>query len=231
MSAEIGDLGVVRRRHRRQRIIKSSIGLLLLLVALWFVFFSPYLVVKKIEVTGDFYASNQSVLTAASIELNQPLALIDSDGVTRRVLNLSEIINVEIRRVWPDKVIIAVTERTPIAVAVAGTGWTLVDASGVRFGSLTVKPAKLLVVSGPNNIARKEAALIAGQLPQWLTQRVTAIRGYSRDDVRLTLENADVIRWGSSENFKSKIEVIEVLLDLEARIYDVSAPSMPVTRS
>jgi cell division protein FtsQ len=86
-------------------------------------------------------------------------------------------------------------------------------------------------VSGPNNIARKEAALIAGQLPQWLTQRVTAIRGYSRDDVRLTLENADVIRWGSSENFKSKIEVIEVLLDLEARIYDVSAPSMPVTRS
>ena len=231
MSAEIGDLGVVRRRHRRQRIIKSSIGLLLLLVALWFVFFSPYLVVKKIEVTGDFYASNQSVLTAASIELNQPLALIDSDGVTRRVLNLSEIINVEIRRVWPDKVIIAVTERTPIAVAVAGTGWTLVDASGVRFGSLTVKPAKLLVVSGPNNIARKEAALIAGQLPQWLTQRVTAIRGYSRDDVRLTLENADVIRWGSSENFKSKIAVIEVLLDLEARIYDVSAPSMPVTRS
>jgi cell division protein FtsQ len=171
------------------------------------------------------------VLAAASIELNQPLALIDSDGVTRRVLNLSEIINVEIRRVWPDKVIIAVTERTPIAVAVAGTGWTLVDASGVRFGSLTVKPAKLLVVSGPNNIARKEAALIAGQLPQWLTQRVTAIRGYSRDDVRLTLENADVIRWGSSENFKSKIEVIEVLLDLEARIYDVSAPSMPVTRS
>jgi cell division protein FtsQ len=231
VSAEIGDLGVVRRRHRRQRIIRSSIGLLLLLVALWFVFFSPYLVVKKIEVTGDFYASNQSVLTAASIELNQPLALIDSDGVTRRVLNLSEIINVEIRRVWPDKVIIAVTERTPIAVAVAGTGWTLVDASGVRFGSLTVKPAKLLVVSGPNNIARKEAALIAGQLPQWLTQRVTAIRGYSRDDVRLTLENADVIRWGSSENFKSKIEVIEVLLDLEARIYDVSAPSMPVTRS
>jgi cell division protein FtsQ len=231
VSAEIGDLGVVRRRHRRQRIIKSSIGLLLLLVALWFVSFSPYLVVKKIEVTGDFYASNQSVLTAASIELNQPLALIDSDGVTRRVLNLSEIINVEIRRVWPDKVIIAVTERTPIAVAVAGTGWTLVDASGVRFGSLTVKPAKLLVVSGPNNIARKEAALIAGRLPQWLTQRVTAIRGYSRDDVRLTLENADVIRWGSSENFKSKIEVIEVLLDLEARIYDVSAPSMPVTRS
>ncbi len=231
MSAEIGDLGLVRRRHRRQRIIKTSIGLLLLLGALWFVFFSPYLVVKKIEVTGDFYASNQSVLAAASIELNQPLALIDSDGVTRRVLNLSEIINVEIRRVWPDKVIIAVTERTPIAVAVAGTGWTLVDASGVRFGSLTVKPAKLLVVSGPNNIARKEAALIAGQLPQWLTQRVTAIRGYSRDDVRLTLENADVIRWGSSENFKSKIEVIEVLLDLEARIYDVSAPSMPVTRS
>ena len=231
MSPEVDDLTRVRRRHRRRRVIKVSLTAVLAVAALWVVFFSPYLVVKKIVVTGEFYASTQSVLTAAAIELDQPLALIDSDEVSQKVLKLSEVANVEVRRVWPDQVILAITERTPIAVTATVTGWTLVDGSGLRFGSLAIKPAKLLVVSGPNDIARKEAALVAGQLPNWLTKKVTAIRGYSRDDVRLTLENADVIRFGSSENSAAKISVLEVLLDLDARIYDVSAPSMPVTRT
>jgi cell division protein FtsQ len=76
-----------------------------------------------------------------------------------------------------------------------------------------------------------EAALVAGSLPQWLVERVVSIRGYSRDDVRLTLDNEDVVRWGSSDKASAKIDVLEVLLDLEARVYDVSAPEMPVTRT
>lgn len=231
MTAEVTDLNKVRRRHTRKRIITLSLVAVTSVIAVWAVFFSPYLIVKDVVVTGEFYASADEIVQAAGIEDGQPLARIDAAAISRRVTEISAVLSVEVRRVWPQQVILAVRERKPVAVSVAADGWTLVDATGVRFGSLTIKPAGLLVISGNNNRSRMEAALVAGSLPQWLVERVVSIRGYSRDDVRLTLDNEDVVRWGSSDKASAKIDVLEVLLDLEARVYDVSAPEMPVTRT
>lgn len=63
----------------------------------------------------------------------------------------------EVRRGWPDVLVVVVTERTPVGVVRAGPGYAYVDATGARFGSVRARPAALPVVR-PSD----ETSLLAG---------------------------------------------------------------------
>jgi cell division protein FtsQ len=190
------------------------------------VLFSSVLAVRAIEVVGTDGSAADQVRGASSIALGVPLARVDAERAARGIRALPWVADVEVRRGWPDRVVLAVTLRSPVA-ALAG-GQDLVDATGAVFPAVGPAPADLPVVRAEGD-ALVAATAVLTSLPPDLAPRVVRVAATTRDDVTLTLRSGAVVRWGSAEEAAAKAEVLRVLLERRRALYDVSSPQTPTT--
>ncbi|MDQ1617006.1 MAG: cell division protein FtsQ [Actinomycetota bacterium] len=227
------------RRVWRRRWSRLRVGLILLLVgaivagAGWVVLFSSVLGVRTVDVTGTHRLSPAHVRAVARIVRGTPLARIDEDAITRRLMQLRTVRAVTISRQWPSTVQIEVQERVPAAVRADGGSFTLVDRSGVGFATVAHKPKRLPVVrtterAGPAAVRVALDALDA--LPPRVRHQVLRVGVASPHAVRMVLTRHRVVVWGDGEGSARKAAVLAVLLHRKARVYDVSAPDAPTTR-
>lgn len=199
-------------------------------VAVWLVWFSSVLSVQEVRVLGATGVPVDEVRDAAGVRIGTPLARVDADGVAARVGAIPEVGAVEVRRGWPDVLVVVVTERTPIAVVRAGDGFAYVDVTGARFGSTRAVPPKLASVRPSDETSLLAGVQVLGALPDSLRAKVATVVARSRDDVVLRLDSGAAVQWGSAEQSSAKIAVLTALLPLKAAYYDVSAPDLPTTR-
>lgn len=227
----VDELAVARNRKKVRKwtwfgVIVSTASLLI-----WVFYFSNFLVVRDIEVLGKLeHSTADEVLMAADIEMGVQLARLDSEYINQKLTELTSIAAVEIRRVWPDKVILAVTEETPVLVERMGNRWQLVSDKGVRFGFADIRPDGLLEVESRSPSALKEAAKLPNVLPAELKEQIVRIYALTPNDLRFDLVDEKKILWGNAEDSARKAEVLQALFSVKADIYDVSAPDLPVTR-
>ncbi|MBI1377535.1 MAG: FtsQ-type POTRA domain-containing protein [Frankiales bacterium] len=217
---------------RKRRVLRWAVAALVVLLAagvVWAVWFSTWFSVSEVRVLGARTVSIDEVRQAAAVPAHQPLARVDVDGITARVSAIPEVASVEVRRGWPDVLVIVVTERTPVAVMRSGSGFTYLDATGVRFGD-PAGAQGLPVVTARSDPARATAAAVVSALPPTLAEQVATVVARSRDDVVLHLAGGATVQWGSAEDSARKAEVLAALLHVKARSYDVSAPDLPTTR-
>ena len=220
------------QRKRRLRFLLVLILVAVVAFAVWAVWFSSLLAVQRIEVVGltpeGELVGGQQVRSAASITVGAPIAQLDTSAVQRRVAELPWVDTVEARRAWPNDVVLAVTERTPVAVLESGDVRSGVDAQGAVFdppGGLWLTDP-VIRGEGP---AVKVAVDVVTSLPEDIERRVRVVQAVSPDDIRLELGNESIVRWGNAEEADFKAEVLRALLQRRADSYDVSAPSLPAT--
>ena len=218
------------RRRRLRRWIVAAGAVLVVALAVWVVWFSPLLSVREVRVLGAVNVPADSVLQAAAVPDGVPLARVDVGGVTSRVSALPRVASVEVRRGWPNVLVVVVTERQPLAVTRDGNGWTYLDATGARFGSLTSVPHGMASVSAANDTAMTSALAVYAALPTALASRVATVAARTRDDVVLTLVDGTSVQWGDASQSDRKAAVLASLLKVKATTYDVSAPDLPTTR-
>jgi cell division protein FtsQ len=216
------------RRTRRWAVVAALV--VLLGVGVWVVWFSPLLTVREVRVLGAVEVSADSVRSAAAVPAGVPLARIDSAGIVERVGALPRVASVEVRRGWPDVLVVVVTERVPLAVTRDGTAYTYLDATGARFGTLNAVPRGLPVVTAASDPALTAALGVCAALPGTLVPRVSSVTARTRDDVVLTLSDGTTVQWGGPDDSAHKAAVLLALLKVGARSYDVSAPDLPTTR-
>lgn len=224
----------VARAQRRRWLRLTAVVLVVALIggAVWAAWFSSLLAVHQVSVVGlsdeGELVGGQEVRSAASIPAGMPIARLDTASAQARVLELPWVASVEVRRAWPQDVVIAVTERTPVAVVKQGEERRGVDAEGNIFdppGGLWLTDP---IIRGDES-AIAEAVKVASSLPADLEKRVRVIQAVSVDDIRLELGNKSIVRWGNSQEAEFKAEVLRSLLPRRAQAYDVSAPSLPAT--
>ncbi len=202
----------------------------------WAVWFSSIFAidqVRAVSTDGGSLADAQvaEVIRTAALIQGEPIAWVDAGGAAQAVANLSWVDSVEVRRGWPNEVVIAVTPREAVArVVVQGTNFA-VDTSGVVFDLPTADAATL---KGLPRVNAEGDALVAAvqvyqSLPESIRTKVAAMDAASRDGVELTLRSGSTVRWGSSDEPEFKSQVLEALLTRRAEIYDVSAPELPTT--
>lgn len=216
------------RRTRRWAVVAALVVLAAL--AVWVVWFSPLLTVREVRVLGAVEVSADSVRQAAAVPVGVPLARVDAAGIAERVGALPRVASVEVRRGWPDVLVVVVTERVPLAVTRDGTSFTYLDESGARFGSVRAVPSGLPLVTASGDSALTSALGVCAALPPTLARRVTAVTARTRDDVVLTLADGTSVQWGSADDSAHKAAVLLALLKVGATSYDVSAPDLPTTR-
>ncbi len=200
-------------------------------VLVWVVGWSSLLVVRSVRVLGTAMLSPEQVRQAAAVPLDTPLIRVEADATADRVRALAPVQSVEVRRGWPNEVVLVVTERVPVAVLPADRGFQLVDGSGVAFAPVAAPPAGLLVVDARGGSEVRRAALdVLTGLPARVRAQVVQVAATTRDDVRLRLRDGATVVWGSVERGDLKARVLVALLPQDALAYDVSAPELPTTR-
>ena len=76
---------------------------------------------------------------------------------------------------------------------------------------------------------------VLDRAPEELTAQITTISAQSQDTVGFALADGSRVEWGSSDQIALKAEVLATLRMAEAglgpRVFDVSAPTAPITRA
>jgi cell division protein FtsQ len=236
----------VRRPSRlspgRRRALRIAVGLLVLVTACWVLWASPVLAVRAVQVDGAATLPAEQVREAAGIVDGTPLLRVDVDAARARVAALPQVASVEVTRGWPDRVVITVVERVPVAVVEEEGRRTLVDAEGVLFDSISGAPPAGVVRldvprPGPDDPATEAALTAVAELSGNLRRVVASVTAAPAGEVELVLTDGTTVIWGPPEDSRAKATALEALLGqiaagalAPAGTIDVSTPDDVVLR-
>lgn len=232
-----------RRRAEKWRKVRRwllGIGLIGLAAgAVWLVWFSTVLVVTDVEVEGMTTLRADTIRAQADVPLGVQLARLDTVSIETRVARMERIDKVDVRRRWPNTVLVSVKERVPVGWVVSDGKIRYVDRNGIDFRTVSREPEQLLEI-------RIETVdpLIRHQALEAVTRVITFLRkaapdiyaqirhasAATQDSVELRLTEKRTVVWGSAERNEEKAVVLRPLLRIDAERYDVSAPELPTTK-
>lgn len=233
----------VRRQHHRGRRLSLRrlrpwllvpLGVVIVGVAGWLVYGTQVLGLRQIEVSGSVLAPADQVRSVVGVAAGTPLARIDTGDVAARVGALPSVASVDVSRSWPHTLVISVTERTPLAVVPAPSGFSVLDADGVVFNLVPTRPDGVvlfrLATPGPTDPATRSALRVLGALTPPLRSALVELVAESPDHVRLVLADDRTVVWGDAERSDVKATVATALLATDAATIDVSIPDVATTR-
>jgi cell division protein FtsQ len=236
-----------RRRERRRRPGRRR-PLLAVLVVLgtvllgWLLWAGPLLAVGSIQVDGVSILPEEQVREAAGVAAGTPLLRVDVDAAEAAVARLPQVAAVEVTRGWPDRLVITVQERVPVAVVGDPGRRTLVDTEGVLFDTVTGDPPPGVVpldvpAPGPDDPTTRAALTAVEGLPADLRGAVAGVTAETPEEITMVLLDGTLVVWGDAGESGRKGEVLAALVEqistgaLEpAGTIDVSAPGAVVLR-
>jgi len=228
------------RRHRADR-WRAAFFLLaaaaILAGAAWALLGSKFLVVRSVRVISPAGISPAEVIADAGIRPGTPLIRIDPAAVARRVERITLVQSAQVRRAWPDEIVISVQERTPVFAVPSGAGYQLMDRFGVGLWFVRRphgrpvfdRPAAADLAALRGSPAVQAAATVLSELPPRLARSVRDVTAPSADAVTLRLRSGVMIVWGGTGEPAAKSRELAILMRGHARYYDVSDPRTAVT--
>lgn len=235
ISDATGRIDLRRRDLRRRRLILGVVaGVVLALfgTAAWLVWASDVLAVRTVEVSGAKAVPAEQVRTLADVAVGTPLVRVDLAEVANRVAGLPPVAGVSVAREWPGTLRITITERTAAYAIETAGGYWIADGDGVIFASAARAPKGLVVaqVAGDDPRLVRDLSTVLRALPAGVRDKLKRVDVTSADAITLELSGNTTIVWGSADQSELKAQVITSLMKTKQRVYDVSAPSFPVTR-
>ncbi|MGD8215084.1 cell division protein FtsQ/DivIB [Aestuariimicrobium sp. Y1814] len=219
-----------RRRRWRRAAVVALVGLVVAALV-WLVGFSSVLAVKQVEVDGLRLLAAAEVESRAQVPMGRPMARVNTDHIVDRVATLPAVESVRVERRWPSTIVISITERTPVIALHIEGSYKWADATGNVFHQTEALPDGLVVVEAPEDQRiLADLATVAGSLTDELRARVQKITAESPDTITLVLDGDQTVIWGSAAESATKAQVATAMLDVEATVFDVSAPANPTSR-
>ncbi|WP_425578202.1 cell division protein FtsQ/DivIB [Streptomyces albiaxialis] len=233
----------LRPRMPGRRALLLTLVLVVLLggFAVYALYFSPWLRVGHVSVTGNHKLGKAEITRAAAVPEGDPLATVDRTAIAHRITGeLPRVARAEVVRSWPDGIGLEVTERRPELLMKSAGKYVEVDAEGVRFATVGRPPkgVPLLELEAERSASlrhfgaarlRREAVRAAAALPESLHRSTRTVRVSSYDSITLELSGDRTVLWGSAERGKAKAKSLTALMKAakDASHFDVSVPSAP----
>ncbi|MFG1908038.1 cell division protein FtsQ/DivIB [Kribbella sp. NPDC048928] len=237
------DLARAQQRFaRRQRLVLLrswlpwAIGGGLVVLAglvVWLFYFSSAFAVSGVRISGADTVPVATIEQTAAAPTGTPLVKVDLRSIADRVRTIPAVADAQVTRAWPRKIVIVVTERVPVVVVTDGSRYELVDATGTSYRTVQDRPAGLpeaKVTGVRHDVTVHSVVTVSAALPEALRKQVSTISATSPDSITLNLSSGVKVVWGSSDDSERKAEVLSVLMKRRAKVYDVSAPDLPVTK-
>jgi cell division protein FtsQ len=234
----------VTRPARRRARPRRWLAVFVLLAALglgggvtWALLGSGLFAVRHVVVTGTRLVPESEVVAVADVQPGTPLMRVNTARIAARVLTIRQVLAVRVYTSWPDRVVIAVRERTAaLAVALPGGGFDLIDANGVVVQSAATRPSDLPLYPTTAAVSSLRddpdvgaAAAVVATLPAPLRSSVASVTAPGPDQVTLRLSSGVTVLWGGPDDAMAKAKELAILMATGSRYYDVSSPATAVT--
>jgi cell division septal protein FtsQ len=232
-------VAVAREQGRRRlRVVMVVLTLFVVFGSAWLVVQSPMLDVDHIVVTGIPPERVAAVIAASGVHRRDPLLLVHTGAVERRVEQVPGIGAVTVTRELPGTLHISASEQGVALWARVPGGVALIGFDGrVQRIAIAVPPhvielRGLARVPDPGEkIPHIAVTTVMSQLPPVFAARVGAVSAVSTGDVRLYLVTGGEVRLGDLESVHDKGVVAEAVIERMAcalTYVDVRSISNPV---
>lgn len=176
---------------------------------------SPYLAVQEVVVSGEVASTVSQRAARDGIIEGVPMVSVDIESVRELALSDPWVSTVEVRKVWPNKVSIAVEERYPVAWVLTGEGWRALSLDGV---ALEVDPEVIMPrITGLAGATLDPAHPSIGPALDFVEHLRPDLRLGAVVEVhgrQVTAEVAKrVVRLGRPADLEEKADVLVVLVD------------------
>lgn len=204
---------------------------------------SSLLEVKKIEITGTSRLTiiqNAISASAGHLTIGKPMARVNVRVLNRTLKNISWVATEQVyRNWWKGLVRIEVTERTPIAYFDKGTGhYVYLDENGTEFTTPEfLQKLPQISFATDDQESQQSVARLLSQMPNDFILGLQGVQVSSSAFIEMQVSFTGkvlTIKWGSDQDISTKIKVFRALFALaensKATIFDVSAPTAPITK-
>jgi len=183
---------IARKNRLRRRLADTlgeflrALGLLLSAVVLCCLFIyaygyllsTPYFEIKEISVRGLKELTEQDVLTQAAMTPRQNLLSVNVDALAGRISANPWVKNIHVGRELPNRIVLAIKERNPVALVKQSNGLYLMDNEGNVFKKLDKNDeVDLPVLTGVDFKEKEKSKLLLSTLN--LLQTMAASNRYS----------------------------------------------------
>ena len=189
---------------------------------------SPYFSIREISVRGVKELTEKDILAAAKIRMRSNILSINTDAVAKRISVNPWVKSVYVGRELPDRLVLKVRERTPVALVKEAGALYLMDVDGFVFKKLSrADEVDLAILSGVD-VRAKSASVLVGEALK-LLERLSAedqhtflgeVSEIHVDEVfglSILTDKGLHLKLGR-ENFAGKLNQLQVVLaDLEKR--------------
>ena len=232
VSNELGDVIVDDRIGRRpwsKRVVRirispmAALGILIVLVSLTLVLLaSPIFAARDIEISGATYTDEQLLESVMESLRGSSVLTADLDGARRRIEGDPWVRRARLSWYLPDRIIIEIDERTPVAwfVGVDNRARVL-DFDGRVIEVLDGQPTQLIKIEGvgPNLPAGtlptpvyQAAAQLAVSLPDDIRRRTEHITVNGPESLGFVLRSGTKINLGAPVDVRNKLTAVATLL-------------------
>ncbi|MFM8602101.1 MAG: cell division protein FtsQ/DivIB [Actinomycetota bacterium] len=226
-----------RDRLRRVRWVKIAGLIVALAVVVSVVLASPLFAIRTFTVEGNVYTSSSSVSEVRRILKGTSIFTADTARARAVLLRDPWVADVRITTHFPSKVVVEVSERTPVVWYVGTDNKArIVDARGSVIDVLDGFPTKYLQVKGTGapveagstaDDAYRAAAQLVLALPDEIRPKVTALDLSPAGELSMVLKGDTLVRFGTPVDLQNKLVAVVVLLRRQdpktIAVIDVSA--------
>lgn len=228
------------KRRRRGRWWLAASIVVAALVGAWFLTRTPLLDVDRIDVQGATVTTAEEIIEVSGLRTGAPLLEVDAGGAAARVRQLPFIETASVERQLDGLVIITVTERVPVALAIDADGVAmLVDRSGKVIAPHVAGDGIEIVLAGVEAgpvgsvIEGSSGALdVASLLTPGMRSRVVSIATAPDGSLSLALRPQGIVVMGPPSDLADKVDSLRIVMgqvdQRDLASINVVNPSTPV---
>ena len=218
----------VRKKKKRHRLKPTFLIFLFLILAGTLVSLSltVWFDVSEFSITGETSYTAEQIVSASGITVGDNLFRLSTDKAGRRIEQaLPYIKTAEIKRSFPNKVKISVTETNEYAALKTDSGYAIVDPDFKILTVLEERPEGLMLINGVNTgntVVGCSTEFSDGQQKSALKQLINLISAYSFNvtaidvesmvGITFVIEDRLYIKLGSYSNIEGKIIHLDAML-------------------
>ncbi|MBQ9614986.1 MAG: FtsQ-type POTRA domain-containing protein [Selenomonadaceae bacterium] len=139
---------IIKRRSPR-RILKGFLFIVICTAIVGILVYSPIFVLRHVQVDGAVYLKKEELVRISGIYMGEPLFQLETDQVTKRLLQDLRIEEALVRRQLPSTLEITIKERMPVATVACEYGYLDIDRQGKVIDSYrTLKNMPIPMITG-----------------------------------------------------------------------------------
>lgn len=207
---------------RRKRILLAASSLIFLGAVSVVVLASPLVAVRKVSIEGARYTDAALIQSVVESLKGHSVLTVDTRDAERRLESNPWVEAARIRTYFPNRVVIEIAERTPMAWFVGVDNRArVIDGEGRVLSVVNGKPTQYRQITGvgPNltagavaNTEYRAAAQLATSIPDELAPLVVSLGVAGPTQLTMTLTTGTIINFGAPVDIRNKLISVVVLL-------------------